>query len=134
MRRNTRTCRNSLITTGLLLIHTLFLYACNDSKEKAPIDRYKMKEILIDIHLAEAYSGLIPNDSFRMPQLNSKNKDTLAKLYTAILAKHQITMEELNKALSWYGNRPGENDSVYALVVPYFDSLKALPDSLLRQQ
>lgn len=120
MLKNTKTSLSSLV--GL----ALFLFSCsNNSQEQAPINREKMSALLIDIHFAEAYSGILSKDSNAKPlSLTGKNIDSLAVYYQAVFSKHKIQLAQWEKALTWYTQHPQELDSVYARILPILDSLK----------
>jgi len=93
------------IAIVLLLLTT----ACSNKKAEAPIPAAKMQAIMLDIHLAEAYSGTIPDSAH-----SGKNRDSLARYYKEIFAHHQIAEADFNKGLEWYRVHPDELDSVYA--------------------
>lgn len=78
----------------------------------------EMAPILADLHLADAYSGIL-HDSTRA--VVGKNYDSLAVWTTAILAKHHITQKEFNQSMDWYRDRPVELDSLYMKVIPLLD-------------
>jgi Domain of unknown function (DUF4296) len=96
------------IAIVLLLLTT----ACSNKKAEAPIPAAKMQAIMLDIHLAEAYSGTIPDSAH-----SGKNRDSLARYYKEIFAHHQIAEADFNKGLEWYRVHPDELDSVYANMV-----------------
>jgi hypothetical protein len=113
----------------ILLVSFLVLFVCfscqQSTQDKAPIEGKKLAAILRDLHTAEAYSSLLAKDTLYR-QYNGKNIDSLAIFYKQILAKHQVTMATIDSALKWYSLHPQDLDSVYAEVLPTFDSLKTL--------
>jgi ferric iron reductase protein FhuF len=124
MLRNTKILLNKfLVTLGFLVL--CGLSACQQT-EKAPIDSDKMKSILMDIHLAEAYSSMIVVDSVQKRVFN-KNTDSLAVFYQTIFKQHQINLVQFEAAIQWYALHPDALDTAYTKMLPTLDSLKALP-------
>lgn len=111
-----------------LLFSLIFIAAsCNNQDEKAPIDKYKMADILLDIHFADAKSNLTVKDSLQHISKNSgKNLDSLSLYIKSIAAHYNISDIDLQKSLDWYSNNINELDSVYAILVPRIDSLKKI--------
>lgn len=122
MLRNTKIWPNRSVFFALVL-----LLGCNNKPEKEPIVRQKMAEILLDIHLAEAYAGVMSGvDTSANSKITGKNLDTLARSYASVLAHHQTSYSDFQNALQWYHLHPSNLDSVYALVLPKLDSLKTI--------
>lgn len=119
MHRNTRRFRNKF---GLALV-LLALHSCKQ-QEKPPIPVETMKNILLDIHLAEAYSSVIVRDSVHKARYN-KELDSLSLFYKQILGRNHVAPEAFEQALKWYALHPDKLDSVYARIAPVMDSLKA---------
>jgi hypothetical protein len=99
--------------------------ACS-TKATAPIDSEKMKAILMDMHIAEAYSSLIVVDSLQKKKFN-KNTDSLAVFYQTIFKQHQVNLTQFEAAIQWYALHPEALDSAYTKMLPVLDSLKVLP-------
>lgn len=116
--------KNIKIFLGSLLLLTA-IGACKQNNAQAPIEATKLEAILRDVHTAEAYSSLLSKDSSHS-KYNGKNIDSLATFYQEILNKHHISMSEFDSALKWYSLHPQELDSVYAHILPTFDSLKTV--------
>ena len=112
-----------IFLVSFLLITTIS--ACSQNDSKAPIEATKLEAVLRDVHTAEAYSSLLGKDS-SYSKYNGKNIDSLAVFYQEILNRHQISMQEFDSALKWYSLHPQELDSVYAHILPTFDSLKTV--------
>jgi hypothetical protein len=89
-----------------------------------------MKEILLDVHIAEAYSSLVCKDSIANRTFN-KNIDSLSIFYKLILDKHHVSITQLEEAMKWYGLHPQELDSVYSNIMPVLDSLKGVPSIIV---
>jgi len=106
----------------LCLIVPAVLQGCRQGAEQPPVPEEKMQDILLDIHLAEAYSqGL--GDSAR--NRFEKNYDSLASFYTSILKHHSLSFEAFNEALEWYKERPASIDTLYHKVLNRLNELKA---------
>ncbi len=82
---------------------------------------------MTDIHLAESYSSLIVTDSIQKQTIN-KNTDSLVYFYASILAKHKTSVGQFEEALQWYSLHPQLLDTVYANMMPVFDSMKTKND------
>lgn len=106
----------------VLLLSVILLAAC-EAKNTAPVPREKMKEILLDIHMAEAYS-LMVTDSLHF--LREKNKDSLAVFYNDVLKHHGLSKDKFLKVLDWYRRHPEELDSVYAAMLPELNRLEGV--------
>jgi len=95
----------------LILIGT----ACKRAQLGGHLSPEEMAPILADLHMADAYSGIL-HDSTRA--VVGKNYDSLAVWTKAILAKHHITQKEFNQSMDWYRDRPVELDTLYMRVIP----------------
>lgn len=95
------------------------LSACR--REVPHMSPEKMAPILADLHIADAYSGMLRDSLNRNRE---KNYDSLARWTSRIFARHGITMQEFNKSMDWYRDRPLELDSLYASVIPILEKNK----------
>lgn len=91
-----------------------------------------MKDILTDVHLAEAYSNLIVKDSVQKKVFN-KNIDSLVLFYKIILNKHHITLSQFDNALQWYSLHPQLLDTAYASVVPILERMKSASSDTIKK-
>ena len=78
----------------------------------------KMAPILADLHIADAYSGMLRDSLHRSRE---KNYDSLALWTTQIFARHGTTTQEFNKSMEWYRDHPTELDTLYAHVIPILE-------------
>jgi hypothetical protein len=118
-----KSIRHFLIKAGLpaaISCGILLISSCQ-KEEKAPVTKDKMAAILVEVHLAEAYTSLLPHDSTGAP----KNLDSLGFYYKRILSKYRLTPQSFDSAIQWYRFHPAQMDSLYAKVVAHFDSLQA---------
>jgi hypothetical protein len=103
----------------VLFFTVLLIAACK--RESPHLSPEKMVPILADLHLADAYSGII-RDTLK-PNLG-KNYDSLAVWTKSILAAHKVSEKEFNQAMDWYRDRPEVLDSLYAKVIPFLERNK----------
>lgn len=82
----------------------------------------KMEEILLDIHLAEAYSTMVPKDS--TVRITDKNLDSLAVYYKKVFDNHQITPQQFLSSMKWYKEHPVELDSIYTRMIPRISEIE----------
>lgn len=90
--------------------------ACRREAPHLPPEQ--MAPILADLHLADAYSGIIRDTT--KPAIG-KNLDSLAVWTKTILAKYKLSQQEFNQSMDWYRDRPEDLDSLYAKVIPILD-------------
>jgi hypothetical protein len=103
----------------VLFFMLILVGACK--RETPHLAPEKMAPILADLHLADAYSGII-RDTLK-PAIG-KNYDSLAVWTKSILAAHKITEKEFNESMDWYRDRPEILDSLYAKVIPIIEHNK----------
>lgn len=122
---------------AFLLPLSFVFFACGN-KSNPPINSDKMRDLLLDLQTAEAYSnGKFEEDSFGQ-KANIKNPDTLAYYYAMVFRRHNISQVDFEQALDWYLRHPDELTAVYTKVIDtatYFKTKfgkrdKALNDSL----
>ena len=106
-----------MLLRSLVFCSVLLLTGCAQQSAHLPPD--KMVPLMVDLHLADAYSGLI-RDSLGMAL--GKNYDSLARWTKIIFAKHQVTREQFGSSMDWYRDHPLELDSLYAHIIPALDS------------
>lgn len=104
---------NYLKKLTLLLFFLCSGLACAQKETQAPIASEKMGKILLDIHLAEAYSIGLGDSSESGPKRFEKNYDSLKLYYATILAHHQLSLDEFYTSLNWYRDHPGIMDTLY---------------------
>jgi hemerythrin superfamily protein len=90
--------------------------ACDSNELKAPpIPKEKMERILLDINLAESYSTMVKDSSYKVGQ---KNSDSLGTYYKEIFDHYHVTAEEFQTSLSWYKARTNEIDTLFSEILP----------------
>jgi hypothetical protein len=100
----------------------LLLLSCKtDKKEHMPPQ--KMKALLTDIHLAEAYSLMLKKNT--LSQASGKDIDSLSVYYATIFKHHGVSIRSFDESLDWYKDHPEELDSVYQNMIPEITKLQA---------
>lgn len=90
-----------IFATSLAIFTTCFFSSC---KEKAPIEREKMTQIIADYYILEAAA------KHEMREI----KTTDMNLYYADLLKHyEVTAAEFDSSISFYSARPIEFKEIY---------------------
>lgn len=107
-----------------LYIFTLamFLLSSCISEPEPPLPPDEMKSILMDIHLAEAYSMMVTDSTH---YLREKDKDSLAVFYNDILSHYKLSKDEFIDIVDWYRHHPEQMDSVYANMITEMSKLEA---------
>ncbi len=105
----------------VIIIIALALLAACKKQTRAHMPQAQMVLILADLHLADAYSGMIRDTA--KPTLG-KNYDSLALWTRSILAKHHCTQQDFSSSMDWYRDHPDELDSLYARIVPILEYSK----------
>lgn len=86
----------------------LWLTACGSESYKMPIQKDKLKAVLIDVHLAES---IIESETQHM-------KDSLAALYyPQIFEKHGVQSKDFDSTLSFLHQRPILMRDIYDEVI-----------------
>ena len=108
-----------------VIVFAVCFLSCKE-KNHSHLPAAKMQVVLKDLHLAEAYSTLVPKDSLRPSE--AKNTDSLAKYYHLILKHHGVSWDEFQKSLLWYQEHPRELDNVYIKLIADIDSIAKKPE------
>jgi uncharacterized membrane protein len=85
------------------------------------LSQKEMEKVLLDVHLAEAYSAMLKDSA---DHKSSKNVDSLSHFYKEIFARHHITQEEFDKSMAYYKQHTDELDSVYNTMLPELTKLE----------
>ncbi|XZF16517.1 DUF4296 domain-containing protein [Chitinophagaceae bacterium MMS25-I14] len=114
--------KRQIVTLACTLV--LLLAACKTEESHIPAG--KMKQVLLDIHIAESWSSMCVTDSLKQHPSREKNMDSLAVYYNSILKHYNITSDEFQSSMQWYQHHPDELDSVYANIIPELSKLEGL--------
>ena len=106
--------QKSFLTQGALILASalLLLGSCTGRPNKV-LSEKKMAEVLADMSLSEAYSRRpteMPADSLRR------------LLRQSVLKKHDVTQEEFDSTLNWYGHHIEDYSKLYDKVGEILDS------------
>jgi Domain of unknown function (DUF4296) len=97
---------------GIYLILVLNV-SCKPKPQLIPMS--KMALVLAQMHIADAYCGIIYTADSNKNNLR-KNTDSLKKYYNLINAKYDISEKDFMYSLTYYNNDYKKIDSLYALV------------------
>lgn len=92
---------NIILATVIVLITISFFSSC---KEKAPIDKKKMTEMVAEYYMLDGAS--------KHELREVKNLD-MNLVYVDFLNKHGVTAAEFDSAVSYYARRPLEFKEIY---------------------
>jgi len=116
------TFRRYLLSAAIAFSLLMTTVSCDDQgAREAPIPREKMQRLLLDINIAEVYSGMTKDT---LHKNDTKNADSLTAFYADIFAHHHVTREEFEKAMVWYKAHPDEMDSLVNAIMPEVERLQ----------
>ncbi|MDE6769407.1 MAG: DUF4296 domain-containing protein [Muribaculaceae bacterium] len=95
------------IAGGILILSGLLASGCKEQKEKVLSER-EMVDLIVDLKLAEAYA----NSQLSGPNPSEQRRE-LAK---SVLAEHNVTQEQLDTTLGWYGRNLDKYAELYEKV------------------
>lgn len=99
---------------SILLIACISIISCKqEDKDPAPIAFEDMKNILIDMHVAEYKAQGVGDKAGTF----LKHEDSLAYYYASIIHKHNLDTTVFRKAIDWYMMHPQIFDSMYQQIV-----------------
>lgn len=126
MQLNTRHLAGNTMKTliaSFLMFFQFFNFSCKSRAEKNVLPADKTQAILLDLHIAEAYSSMQYQDSAAVQVQHNKNVDSLARYYTNILIHHGVSYNDFVSTMDWYASHPALLDSIYASLNPKIDSI-----------
>ena len=85
----------------------------------APIEREKMIDIMIDIHLAEALAN---NTKLKREGVELKE---IGEYYKDIIKVHQIDQEKFTMAFEYHTQRPNDFDLMYQELIDRMSKMQA---------
>lgn len=101
----------------------MFLFQSCGHKESSSLSKEKMKEILIDIHFADA---TLLTQGYHDRKLNN---DSLS-YYNYIFKKHHINQQQFEDAVKYYAAYPNEYSKIYDEVI---NEITLITDSLIEK-
>jgi Domain of unknown function (DUF4296) len=107
----------------IVAVFMLFCTACQNMQRKDHLPVSTMARVLLDVHLAEAYSTLSKDSLHRHGE---KNLDSLANYYKDVFHHYDITENQFNANIQWYKEHPEDFDSVYARMIADISKLDSM--------
>ena len=110
-----------MIKNKLAALLLLFFVSCNSATDKSSsnekLNKDKMVEVLMDVHLAEA--------SFTVVDRNKKDAQSeMENEYALIFKKHEVKAEDFFSTFNYYIAHPALLDSVYGELVSRITTLQ----------
>ena len=100
-----------------ILVLALFISCSEGKKEEIPtgvLDRTKCISVFIDLHEVDGYAAFELGQDF-------ENKERFYPFYKNIFSRHNITQQDFEKSMNYYGSEPDRMQKIYLEVI---DSLK----------
>jgi hypothetical protein len=101
-----------LIPVFLILF---FFLACKERTPKGIIQKDKMVNVIMDIHLVDGYANSMITDSARIKT---------PALYQSVYKKYQTDSVQVNKSLEYYSKNPAQLTEMYNRVVKKLENLQ----------
>lgn len=94
----------------------LFTIACGqaDRVPEGVLSKEEMRDVLIDMNLADVYSG--ESGDHGMPLPDSVRQGKVKIYYTQILQLHKITVKQFRKSYDFYESHPDRFKEVYDMM------------------
>lgn len=122
-----------IIVACLLLLAT----ACGEA-DKVPknvLSKEKMRDVLLDMNLADAYSTMNDSgDEVNLVITDSLRKQRVKTFYRQILDLYKLTPEEFNHSYAYYESHPNKFKEVYDMMFAVVSNDKSMLDLRLRRQ
>ena len=93
---------------GVLLLSAIVFCGCSD-KPKGTLSERKMVKLMADLQLAEAYSNTVGLSHYGAT-------DSREEIGKGVLAAHDVSQEQLDSTLSWYGRNIDDYTNLYEKV------------------
>ena len=100
----------------LFFVLIFFTGCIFDGTPRGIIHKKEMISLLTDIHLVDAYTGMLGQDTA---------KQITANLYQSIFNKYRTDSVQFRKSLEYYSKKPEEFYSMYEKVKANLDSLES---------
>jgi hypothetical protein len=96
----------------------LLIMACGEA-DKVPKDvlsKEKMRDVLLDMNLADSYSSMADDDQPNVIISDSVRRQRLKVYYRQILDLHKLTPEEFKHSYAYYEAHPNKFKEVYDMM------------------
>ncbi len=97
---------------------TTIFFSCNEKDIAKPdhlINRKKMIDMLVDVHLAKAYEQYQTGDSTRLSSTD---------LYYSVLAKYGVADSVFTRSVIYYSSHPKDYDKMYNEVLDRLNAMQ----------
>lgn len=114
----------------------LLITACGEA-DKVPKDvlsKEKMRDVLLDMNMADAYSTMTDDDQSNVIVSDSMRKERAKVYYRQILDLHKLTPKEFNHSYAYYEAHPNKFKEVYDMMFTAVSNDKNMLDVNQRRQ
>ncbi|SHM08228.1 DUF4296 domain-containing protein [Chitinophaga sp. CF418] len=114
----------------------LLTMACGEA-DKVPKDvlsKEKMRDVLLDMNLADAYSGMSDNDQSNLIVQDSVRKQRAKMYYRQILDLHKLTPAAFRHSYAYYEAHPNKFKEVYDMMFSSITNDKNMLDLNVKRQ
>ncbi|MFN7118605.1 MAG: DUF4296 domain-containing protein [Saprospiraceae bacterium] len=93
---------------SIIIFFAFIIFSCNKNQEKLPVDKEKLVNILVDVHIAES----------AMQEYALQTKDSIGRAYyRKIFDLHQVKEADFNKSMYLVKQDPAELEALYKEVL-----------------
>jgi hypothetical protein len=120
-----------IIAVCLLLLIT----ACGEADRvpKDVLSKKEMRDVLLDLNLADAYSG-ITEDPVNLLVHDSIRQKRVKVYFRQVLDMHKLTPEQFNRSYSYYEAHPNSFKEIYDMMFTVVSNDKNMLDINVRRQ
>jgi hypothetical protein len=114
----------------------LLITACGEA-DKVPKDvlsKEKMRDVLLDMNMADAYSSITDDDQANLIVHDSVRKQRAKVYYRQVLDLHKLTPKEFNHSYAYYEAHPNKFKEVYDMMFAAVSNDKNMLDLNLKRQ
>lgn len=114
----------------------LLITACGEA-DKVPKDvlsKEKMRDVLLDMNMADAYSSITDDDQANLIVHDSVRKERAKVYFRQILDLHKLTPKEFNHSYAYYEAHPNKFKEVYDMMFAVVTNDKNMLDLNLKRQ
>jgi hypothetical protein len=110
----------------IIFVAVAMFSSCKNKNDNKHLSPKVMRQLLLDVHLAETYSTFKKDTTYKA---GAKNLDSLAVYYKDIFAHYHITAAQFVENMEWYKNNPDDLDTIYNAITPVITGMqtKAAP-------
>ncbi len=94
---------------------------CSCAKERPPVSEDKMLPLIVELHMADAFSTQIRDTLHKNWE---KNYDSLSVWTLRILERNDMSQAEFSEAMDWYRDHPDQLQALYERAADSLDRVK----------